>query len=163
MSEVNQPGADAPKKPAKSARRRAREFAMQGLYQWQLTRESVSAIERFLKESSPYFAKADETLFRTILAGAIGGNPSLTEALKPHVDRDFEEVSPVERAILYVGAQEIINMPETPYPVIINEAIELAKTFGGTDGHKFVNGVLDKLAAQVRPVEVEAIRAKRQR
>jgi transcription antitermination protein NusB len=163
MSEVNQPGADAPKKPPKSARRRSREFAMQGLYQWQLTGESIPAIEKFLKESSPYFVKADEGLFKSILVGGIQSNAALTEALKPHVDRDFAEVSPVERAILYVGAQEIINMPETPYPVIINEAIELAKTFGGTDGHRFVNGVLDKLAAEVRPVEVEAIRAKRAR
>ncbi|GAB7129217.1 transcription antitermination factor NusB [Silvimonas sp. JCM 19000] len=158
------PGADAPKKaPPKSARRRAREFAMQGIYQWQLTNESVTAIEKFLRESSTSFVKADEALFRNLLVGALGGQAHLTEALRPHVDRDLAEVSPVERAILLVGAQEIINMPETPYPVIINEAIELAKTFGGADGHKFVNGVLDQLAAEVRPAEVEAIRAKRQR
>ena len=164
MSEVNQPGADAPKKaPPKSARRRAREFAMQGIYQWQLTNESVSSIEKFLRESSTSFVRADEGLFRNLLVGVLGGQASLSDALRPHVDRDLSEVSPVERAILLVGAQEIINMPETPYPVIINEAIELAKTFGGADGHKFVNGVLDKLAEEVRPAEVEANRAKRQR
>lgn len=151
-----------PKAPAKSSRRRAREFVVQALYQWQLTQESVGSIERFLKESNTSFVRADETLFRAVFFGAVNEVDKLSLALAPHVDRPFVEISPVERAILFAGAYEIINMPQTPYPVIVNESIELAKTFGGTDGHKFVNGVLDKLAAVVRTEELESVRAKRQ-
>lgn len=150
-----------PKAPVKSARRRAREFAIQALYQWQLTQESVGSIERFLKESNTSFARADEELFRMVFFGSVKELEGLTVALAPHIDRPFVEISPVEKAIIYAGAYEIIHMPQTPYPVIVNESIELAKTFGGTDGHKFVNGVLDKLAAIARPAEIESVRAKR--
>ncbi|WP_148714902.1 transcription antitermination factor NusB [Chitinolyticbacter meiyuanensis] len=149
-----------PAKP-KSARRRAREFAVQGIYQWQLTGDTVSGIERYLKESSTAFGRADEALFRTILYGVLKDPAALRDALEPHIDRPFEEVSPVEAAVLFASGFEILHTPDTPYPVIVNEAIELAKTFGGTDGHRFVNGVLDKLAATVRAAEVEAVRAKR--
>ena len=150
-----------PKAPVKSARRRAREFAIQALYQWQLTQESVGSIERFLKESNTSFVRADEELFRMVFFGSVKELENLTVALAPHIDRPFVEISPVEKAIIYAGAYEIIHMPQTPYPVIVNESIELAKTFGGTDGHKFVNGVLDKLAAIARPAEIESVRAKR--
>ena len=145
-----------PKAPVKSARRRAREFVVQGLYQWQLTQESVGSIERFLHEGNTSFVRADQDLFRAIFFGSVKEVEKLTVALAPHVDRPFVEISPVERAILFAGAYEIISMPQTPYPVIVNEAIELAKTFGGTDGHKFVNGVLDKLAPVLRAAEVKA-------
>ncbi|WP_035051542.1 transcription antitermination factor NusB [Andreprevotia chitinilytica] len=160
MSEQQTPAAGKPAKP-KSARRRAREFAVQGIYQWQLTGDTAGTIERNLRDSETSFTRADEALFRAILFGVLKDAAVLKEALIPHVDRDFAEVSPVEAAILFAGAFEIIQMPETPYPVIVNESIELAKTFGGADGHKFVNGVLDKLAAAKRPEEIEAIRAKR--
>ncbi|MDR3410989.1 MAG: transcription antitermination factor NusB [Formivibrio sp.] len=150
------------KAPVKSARRRAREFAVQALYQWQLTQDSVGNIERFLKDSTTSFVRADEELFRMVFFGSVKEVEGLTVALAPHIDRPFVEISPVEKAILYAGAYEIIHMPQTPYPVIVNEAIELAKTFGGTDGHKFVNGVLDKLAAVARPDEIASVRAKRQ-
>lgn len=155
MTQPAQPQ-DAKKAPQKSARRRAREFAVQGLYQWQLTGDTVASIERFLRDSSTSFVRADEALFRETFYGAMKDAGSLKESLKPHLDRDEADVSPVERAILLVAAFELINKPETPYAVIINEAIEIAKTFGGTDGHRFVNGVLDKLALEVRPAEVEA-------
>ena len=145
-----------PKAPVKSARRRAREFAVQGLYQWQLTQESVGRIETFLRESSTSFTRADSELFRAIFFGSVKEAERLTTALMPHVDRDFAEISPVEKAILFAAAYEIIFMLQTPYPVIVNEAIELAKTFGGVDGHKFVNGVLDKLAPRLREAEVRA-------
>lgn len=151
-----------PKAPVKSARRRAREFVVQALYQWQLTQDSVGSIERFLRESNTAFVRADEELFRLVFFGAVKNVEGLTLALAPHIDRSFAEISPVEKAVLYAGAFEIIHMPQTPYPVIVNESIELAKTFGGTDGHKFVNGVLDKLASAVRPEEIEQIRARRQ-
>ncbi|HSC80013.1 MAG TPA: transcription antitermination factor NusB [Chitinolyticbacter sp.] len=149
-----------PAKP-KSARRRAREFAVQGIYQWQLTGDTVNGIERYLKDSTSAFGRADEALFRTILYGVLKEPAALQSALEPHIDRPFDEVSPVEAAVLFASAFEILHTPETPYPVIVNEAIELAKTFGGTDGHKFVNGVLDKLAGEVRPAELQAVRAKR--
>lgn len=152
---------DIKKAPQKSSRRRAREFAVQGLYQWQLTGDTVTQIERFLRDSSTSFARADENLFREIFYGAMRDAASLKERLVPHLDRDEVDVSPVERATLLVAAFELISKPETPYAVIINEAIEITKTFGGTDGHRFVNGVLDKLALEVRGAEVEAARNKR--
>ncbi|MDN0082939.1 transcription antitermination factor NusB [Crenobacter sp. SG2305] len=145
----------------KTARRRAREFAVQGIYEWQLNSDRpASVIERHLREND-YFAKADEALFRAILFGVLNDPNTLSARLAPYYERPADEVSPVERAILLMAAHELLNHVETPYPVIINEAIEIAKTFGGTDGHKFVNGVLDKLAADVRADEVAAQRAKR--
>lgn len=152
---------EAKKTPQKSSRRRSREFAVQGLYQWQLTGEGAAAIEKFLRDSSTSFVRADEALFREIFYTTMRDAESLKTAIAPHLDRDEADVSPVERAILMVGAFELLHKPETPYAVIINEAIEIAKTFGGTDGHRFVNGVLDKLAIEARQAEVEAGRHKK--
>jgi len=160
MSQAEQPQ-EAKKTPQKSSRRRSREFAVQGLYQWQLTGDGVANIERFLRDSSTSFVRADETLFRELFYNALRDAEALKTALAPHLDRDEIDVSPVERAVLLVAAFELIHKPETPYAVVINEAIEIAKTFGGTDGHRFVNGVLDKLAAEVRAAEVEAGRNRR--
>ena len=137
----------------KSSRRRAREFALQGLYQWQLTRHTAADILAQLSESNG-FAKVDQGLLRTLLEGVIGDPARLEAALTPMLDRKFAELSPIERSLLMMGAFELACQPETPYRVVINEAIELAKTFGGTDGHKFVNGVLDKLAHELRAAEV---------
>ncbi|GGY20618.1 transcription antitermination factor NusB [Paludibacterium paludis] len=146
----------------KTARRRAREFAMQGIYEWQLNPDRVaSTIEKHLREND-YFAKADEALFRTILFGVLKDVETLSAMLARHYERSPDDVSPVERAVLLMAALELTQHQETPYPVIINEAIEIAKTFGGTDGHKFVNGVLDKLAAEVRPEEFASGRTRRQ-
>ena len=139
----------------KTARRRAREFAVQGVYQWQLNALTATNIENNLRENE-HFAKADESLLRGLLFGVIHNADILDKLLVNYYDRDAKEVSPVERAILRVAALELTQHADTPYPVIINEAIEIAKTFGGTDGHRFVNGVLDKLAADVRAPEVEA-------
>ena len=139
----------------KSARRRSREFALQALYQWQLAGQSLSDIEQQYAQADG-FAKADSALFLTILSGVLKHAETLKEKLQPHLDRPWKEVSPIESAILLIGAFELENMRETPYRVIINEAIELAKSFGGTDGHKYVNGILDKLAANVRVDEVGA-------
>jgi transcription antitermination protein NusB len=139
----------------KSARRRAREAALQGLYQWQATGESATAITQHLSEAKS-FEKADQPLFTQILRGVIANAAELETLIAPHLDRKLDEVSPVERCILLVGAYEFAHMPETPYRVVINEAIELGKAFGGTDGHRYVNGVLDKLAPQLRPHEATA-------
>jgi N utilization substance protein B len=137
----------------KSARRRSREFALQALYQWQLAGQSLAEIEKQYALAEG-FSKADAPLFATLIKGTIKGADVLAEQLKPHLDREWAEVSPIERGILLLGVFELASMPETPYRVIINEAIELAKSFGGTDGHKYVNGILDKLAAQVRSDEI---------
>lgn len=137
----------------KSARRRAREFAVQALYQWQLAGQSLADIEQQYAHAEG-FAKADSNLFSVVLAGVLKNAEALKEKLIPHLDRPWKEVSPIESAILLIGAYELTNLPETPYRVIINEAIELAKSFGGTDGHKYVNGILDKLAVTARADEI---------
>lgn len=137
----------------KSPRRRAREFVVQGLYQWQVGGQDAAAIQ-VQAEGVAGFDKADNALYRTLLGEALQDAEALKLDLGPHIDRAWDEVSPIERGILLLGACELKLHPETPYRVIINEAIELAKTFGGTDGHKFVNGVLDKLAAALRATEI---------
>jgi transcription antitermination protein NusB len=137
---------------SKSPRHRAREFVVQGLYQHLIGGQDEASI-RVQAESVAGFDKADGTLYQTVLAETLNDGEALRDALAPHIDRNWNEVSPIERSILLLGACELKHHPETPYRVIINEAIELAKTYGGTDGHKFINGVLDKLAPVLRPVE----------
>ena len=105
--------------------------------------------------------QVDPVTIAELLRGTIAREIELTGHLSAFVDRNFADLSPIEACILLAGAYELVNCPQTPYRVIINEAIELTKGFGGTDGHKYVNGVLDKLAARLRPVEVEAKRASR--
>lgn len=139
---------------SKSPRRRAREFVVQGLYQHLIGGQDEAAI-RVQAESVAGFDKSDTTLYEKLLTETLGDIPALRAAIAPHVDRAWEEVSPIERGILLLGACELKHHVETPYRVIINEAIELAKTYGGTDGHKFVNGVLDKLAPELRPHEAK--------
>jgi len=134
-------------------RRRAREFALQGIYQWLYTGNPPAQVLRNLAEMD-HFEEADRAFLEADLAGAIADEPALRALLAPLADRKWDEVSPVERAILLLGAWELVHNPEIPYRVTINEAIELGKRYGGTDGHKYVNGVLDKLAGAVRPEEV---------
>jgi N utilization substance protein B len=136
----------------KSPRRRAREFALQGLYQWQVSGNDTAAIEAHVGEVAG-FDKADRPLFEILLRGAVREAAALEDALSPLLDRKPSELSPVEHAILLLGAYELAHCPETPYRVILNEAIELAKAYGGTEGHRYVNGVLDKLAGRLRPAE----------
>ena len=134
-------------------RRRARELALQGIYQWLYTGTSAAQVLKNLAELE-HFAEADRAFLEAELKGAIGDCEGLRGRLEPLADRKWDEVSRVERAILLIGAWEMVHNPEIPYKVTINEAIELGKRFGGTDGHKYVNGVLDRLAANVRPEEV---------
>jgi N utilization substance protein B len=145
----------------KSPRRRAREFALQGVYQWLLNQSPITSIESQLAEVAG-FDKCDRELFVGLLRGTITNAPELQVGFAPYIERQLNELSPVERGILLISTFELAHRPETPYRVIINEAIELAKGFGGTDGHKFVNGVLDKLAARLRADEVEANARERQ-
>ena len=145
---------------AKSQRRRARELALQGLYQWLIAGGDAAGIDAQLREHEGY-AKCDSVHFDALLTGCIAEAAALDAALAKHVDRKTTELSPVEHAVLLIGAYELRHCLDIPYKVAINEAVELAKGYGGTDGHKYVNGVLDKAAAELRPVEVSAARAAR--
>jgi N utilization substance protein B len=136
-------------------RRRAREFVLQGLYQRQLSGNSAAAIRAQIAEAAG-FAKADQAYFDELWTGVCAEFDELVVLCAPHLNRRAAALSPVERAILAIGAWELTRRLEIPYRVAINEAVELAKSYGGTDGHKFVNGVLDKLAAQVRAAEIAA-------
>ncbi len=149
-----------PKAPPRSARRRAREFVLQGLYQWRIGGADEAAIEAYAPEMEG-FEKADREFFVGTLRGVIGQRQPLIERIGAHIDRPFNELSPIEACVIMLGCFEMQNHPETPYRVIINEAIELTKAFGGTDGHKYVNGVLDKIAGVLRPDEVAARRQSR--
>ena len=130
---------------------------MQGLYQWQLNRDPADIIEKQLRHQRD-FEKADERFFSELLHGVLAQAAELDQALGPCLDRPAAELSPVEHAILLLGAFELSRRLEIPYRVVINEAVELAKVFGGTDGYKYVNGVLDKLAPRFREAEVRSKR-----
>lgn len=153
------PAADgkAQKGPPKSARRRSRELAVQGLYQWLVSHEDSGAIEAHLA-GAPGFERADREHFGALLHGVVREIEPLHNAISPHIDRRLEELSPVEHATLLVAAYELAFHPEIPYRVVINEAVEIAKTFGGTDGYKYVNGVLDRVASRLRPDEASVRR-----
>jgi len=138
-------------KPAKTARRRSREVALQALYAWQLG-GGGDAIEQV--RSLEGYERADRELAEALVRGVLASAGDLEGLIAPCLDREFRRLSPVERAILYIGAFELHSHPETPFKVVLNEAIELGKSFGGTGGHKFVNGVLEKLAGALRPQEV---------
>jgi transcription antitermination protein NusB len=157
MNSVNPPGnppeGRKPGSGSRNTRRRARETALQGLYQWLLTGAPVKQIETELAEA-PGFHKIDEKYFQIILRGAIAAQAELEAVIAPLLDRSIKELSPIERGILLLGAFELKQQIDVPYRVVINEAVELAKSFGGADGHKYVNGVLDKLAARLRSVEL---------
>jgi N utilization substance protein B len=140
-----------------SARRRSRELALQGIYQWQMNGASADQLLVNLADLDG-FAKADQEFLAGELNGVIAESPRLRERLAPLADRKWDEVSPIERAILLIGAWELVHCPEIPYRATLNEAIELGKRFGGTEGHKYINGILDKLAKEVRPDEVAARR-----
>jgi N utilization substance protein B len=146
--------------PAKSQRRRSRELALQGLYEWLLAGGDADTIDAHMREHEG-FDKCDSVHFDALVHGCIAEAADLDAALARHVDRKTTELSPVEHGVLLIGVYELKHCADIPYKVVINEAVELAKSFGGTDGHKYVNGVLDKAAGDLRPVEVQAMRAAR--
>ncbi|GAB2898120.1 transcription antitermination factor NusB [Uliginosibacterium flavum] len=154
MSEENQVAIPV-EEPKKTPRRLAREVAMQGLYEWRMSGNSLPMIEQHLEQASEEWARADKPLALVLLRGAAGNADALEIDITACIDRPLTEVSPIERAILLLGTYELTHRIETPYRVVINEAIELAKSFGGTDGHRYINGVLDKLAPKLRTAEVE--------
>jgi N utilization substance protein B len=139
----------------RTPRHRAREFALQGLYQWLLNNEPATTVVNNIRAAHG-FEKADADYFAALLYGAIQDSVSLRETFAPLIDRGVAELSPIEHGVLLIGAYELKNNLDIPYRVVINEAVELTKSFGGIDGHKYVNGVLDKLAPVLRADEVAA-------
>jgi transcription antitermination protein NusB len=144
----------------KSARRRSRELATQGLYQWLLSGAPAGEIDAQLRGAQG-FDKADHDHLNALLHGVIREADDLSASITPCLDRPIDQLSPVERSVLLVAAYEFKHHIDIPYRVVINEAVELAKTFGGSDGYKYVNGVLDKLAVQLREAETQSAGRKR--
>jgi N utilization substance protein B len=149
-----------PKSPeaakGKSAKRReARQLATQALYQWHMANHSLTEIEAQFRVDND-FKDVDGVYFRELLHGVGTNKTEIDTALKPCLDLTIEELDPVELAILRLSTYELLKRVDVPYRVVINEGIELAKVYGSTDGHKFVNGVLDKLAPRLREAEVKA-------
>jgi N utilization substance protein B len=136
----------------KGKRGKSREMALKGLYQWRLAGMEAKEIASYLEQEEE-FGKLDIPYFQTLLEGTIGESDALKVTLQPCLDRPFSELSPVEAVILLMGTYELVHQADIPYRVVINEAVELAKRYGGTDGHKYVNGVLDKLASRLRSSE----------
>ena len=145
---------------SRSARRRARELTLQGLYGWLLCGGEGAAIAGRMKDS-PGYGQADEAYFLELIQGTIGSAEALRAQFSVAIDRQLADLSPVEHSILLIATYELVQRPEIPYRVVINEAIELAKAFGSIDGFRYVNGVLDKLAARLRVAETAAGRTVR--
>lgn len=163
---------DRSRKPstAQVSRHAARELAVQGLYQWQMTGKSISAVEAEFRSQAAdddipdhenwlkVMEIADLALFHELLHNVVRFRAELDAQISPLLDRRLEELDPIELAILRIGAYELSRRLEVPYRAVINEGVELAKSFGATDGHKYVNSILDKLAGRLRSTEVAARR-----
>lgn len=157
MSPADPSSAPNPGLPKAGERRRARVLALQALYQRELSRNPVTDIEaEFIVDND--MSKVDSAFFRDLLRGVDRYQQTLDRHFEPFLDRPLSEVDPVERCILRLSTYELAYRIEVPYRVVINESIELAKRFGGTEGHKYVNSVLDKLARRLRGPETSAPR-----
>lgn len=146
------------KKKSGQNRRKSRELAMKAIYRSMLNESDISAVLRDMAED-PDYNKADEAYFKSLLNAVISHATALDEKMAQFIDRKITELSPVEHAILRISGCELMFDASIPYRVVINEGVELAKIYGGLDGHKYINGVLDKMAADVRAVEVAQFRA----
>lgn len=138
----------------------SREFALRALYAQQLSGQDEADVAAHVREDKD-FAKANTAYFEALFHGVLTESADLELKLAPHLDRTVKELSPIEHGILLLGAHELANCPDVPYRVAINEAVELAKKYGGTDGHKYINGVLDKLAQETRALEIEQAKKSR--
>ena len=147
----------ARKAASKSARSRAREFALQALYQHIVGRNEATSIDLFTRDLAG-FHKADAAHYDALLHGCVRTEADLDALIVPQLDRPLAEISPIEHAVMWIGVYEFQHCLDVPWRVVINESIELAKEFGGTDGFKYVNAVLNALAPQLRAVEVAADR-----
>ena len=145
------------KSASKSARSRAREFALQALYQVLVGKNEAADIDMFTRDLSG-FHKADSAHYDALLYGCAEQSLELDQLILPLLDRSMAEISPIERAVMWMGVYEMKHCLDVPWRVSLNECIELAKEFGGTDGHKYVNAVLEGLAPKLRPHEVQADR-----
>jgi transcription antitermination protein NusB len=145
----------ARKAASKSGRSRSREFALQALYQHLVGRNDADLIDLFTRDLAG-FSKADTAHYDALMHGCIAQADELDHLILPFLDRPLAEISPIERSVMWIGTYEFKHCLDVPWRVIINECIELAKEFGGTDGHKYVNGVLNGLASDLRALEVKA-------
>ena len=136
------------------SRKSARFFLIQALYQWQIAQNSLSEISANLADN-PKFSEANSEYFHETLQGITQKRTELNQLLNPFLDRDIESVDPIERSILWLGAYELENQPDIPYKSVINEAVELAKQFGAEGSHRYINGVLDKLAKTITSRQAE--------
>lgn len=148
----------ASKKPGTKNRRKSRELVLKAVYRGMLNASDLSQIFRDMTDD-PDYNKADEAYFKQLLQAVTANLQAIDDKLVHFIDRPMSELSPVEHAILRIAGCELMFDISIPYRVVINEGVELAKLFGGTDGHKYINGVLDKLAADVRVLEVQAARS----
>jgi N utilization substance protein B len=151
MTEQNISSAQKKSKPGQS-RRKSRELVLKAVYRGMINATDLKQVMRDA-EDDPDFAKADESYFKQLLTGVTEKVPELDQEIVAFVDRPLTELSPVEHAILRISSYELKFDLSIPYRVAINEGVELAKLYGGTDGHKYINGVLDKVAASLRPQE----------
>ena len=148
-----------PNQPTASQRHRAREAVIQALYQWELSGYPMTQIAAMFRADNN-LKRADVVFFHDALTAIDKTHDALVDSLKPHLSREFSELTPIERNILVLGAYELSVRIDIPFKVVITEAVALSKKFGATDGHKFVNGVLDQLAANMRAIEVQALESR---
>ena len=133
-------------------RRKARRLVLQALYQWLMSGSDPLVISKQYREET--LGKVDWNYFEEVFSEIPGATQKLNESLEPLLDRELAALDPIEKALLYLGTFELANRIDVPYRVVINECVELAKIFGATDSHKYINGVLDKLASELRPAEL---------
>ena len=158
-SQNQEAGRKDAQRPKPSARRRARQLALQALYQWQMSQSSLMDIEMQFRADND-FSKVDDGYFHTLVHGIPRELSKLDDTMNPLLDRPISQLDPVEVAALRIGCYELMNRTDVPYRVVINEAIELVKRFGAQDSHRYINGILDKLAPRVRADEVRKYRKK---
>ena len=144
-----------PRNTLAAERRKARHYGMQALYQWHMAGASLTDIEAEFRADYD-FSHVDLEYFQALLHGVPACVDELEETLEPLLDRKLTDLDPIERTLLRMGTFELARRPDVPYKVVINEAVALTKKFGATDGHKYINGVLDKIARELRKVEIDA-------
>ena len=150
---------ESPIQPTASQRHRAREAVIQALYQWELSGYPMTQVAAMFRADND-LKRADIVFFHDALTAIDHTHQTLVDSLKPCLSRELSELTPIERNILLLGAYELSARIDIPFKVVISEAVSLSKKFGATDGHKFVNGVLDQLAANARAIEVQALGAR---
>lgn len=143
-----------------SPRTRAREFALQAIYQFMVGKNEMSSVDAFTRDLLG-FNKCNAEHYDALVYGCAREASFLDEHIAKYLDRNWNEISPIEHAVMWIGSYEYLHCPDVPWRVVLNECIELAKTFGGTDGHKYVNGVLHKMGMALRPGELDQRQGKK--